>query len=178
MLTVLKKLYDYFRKPIFRIRGYKLLNWEKTKAFLHQYRTNTYIGNTILLPEVRNAANPQQVAFQEKEARAETMYVWNYKHHHKGHLSKYGNLIIQGNVLCTDGSIQSFFKDIWKPDRRMKKQVPAFVALFSQEQDGILYGGYYDFMFFIVAKLCRMKDSFPEKDFSKLLLSYPIFNTA
>src|SRR5690606_25237601 len=141
MRTVLKKLYDYFRKPIFRIRGYKLFNWEDTKVFLQPYLVNTYLEHNFLLPEVRNAANPEQVVFQEKNVTADAMYVWNYKNDHKGYLSKYGSIIIQGNVLCTDASVQSFFHDIWKPDRRIKKQVPAFITLFSQRQDGILFGG-------------------------------------
>lgn len=178
MPAVLKVAYNFLRKPIFRIRGYKLLNWQETFDFLKPYSVQSFLRHALLLPQIMNAGNAEAVIFSEEEIFSEAVYVWEYKSNKsKGKLSKYGSVIIDGNVLCTDESNQSFFKDVWKPDNRIQKQVPAFIALFSHHQDGMLYGGYYDFIFFVAAKICRIQDTFLNEDFSKWIFSYPIFKT-
>lgn len=147
-------------------------------AFLKQYSARDLLGTSLQLPQIANAGHPQTIIFQEREIFTEAGYVWRYQNDNPvGKLSRYGSVIIEGKVLCTDESIQSFFKDIWKPDYRTNYQVPAFAALFSQHQDGILYGGYYDYVFCIAAKICRIKDTFPDEYLSKLFFSYPIFKT-
>ena len=178
MLTVLKNVYYFLREPIFKIRGYTLLDSKQTFALLDLYRIRFSPKNTLVLPPVNNAGHSRKMLFQENEASSEAMYVWKYQSDKaKVVLSKYGSVILDGQVLCTDESVQSFFRDIWKRDTRPTKQVPAMIALFSHYQDGILYGGYYDYIFFVVAKLCRIKDAFPEEDHSKMPISYPIFKT-
>jgi hypothetical protein len=177
--SALKKAYNGLRTPLFRMRGYKLLNQQDTEALLNSYCVNTLPGNAAILPGVMNAGDPQVPIFQTKRVSSEPLFVWKYEHNnYKATLSKYGSVIIRGNVLCTDWSVHSFYKDIWKPDTRTTKHVPALIPLFSQHQDGIFYGGYYDYLFHIVAKLCRIKDTFPDEDYSNLFISYPIFKTA
>lgn len=154
------------------------MNKQETTVFLKPYCTRELLGTSLQLPQIANAGDTQTIIFQEKEIFTEAAYVWRYQNDNRvGKLSRYGSVIIEGKVLCTDEAIQSFFKDIWKPDYRTKYQTQAFIALFSQHQDGILYGGYYDYVFCIAAKICRIKDTFPDEDFSKMFVSYPIFKT-
>jgi len=160
------------------MRGYKLLTWKETSGFLNSFNAKYSPRHALVLSQTNNAGNPEAILFQPREIFAEAVYVWKYEGDKKnGHLSRYGSVIINGNVLCTDSSLQSFFKDIWKPDTRPAKHVAAMIALFSQWQDGILYGGYYDFIFCLAAKLCRIKDAFPNENFSNWHISYPMFGT-
>ena len=175
----IKAVYYPLRPSLLRIRGYTLLRRQETMALMNQYSVRSLPGSPVLLSQIVNVGDPQIVIFQNKEIFTDQVYVWDYQNgYSKGKLSKYGSVIIWGRVLCTDWTIDSFYKDIWKPDTRASKDVPTIVALFSQHQDGIQYGGYFDYVFHIAAKLCRIKDAFPGKDFSNLFISYPIFKTS
>jgi capsular polysaccharide biosynthesis protein len=44
--------------------------------------------------------------------------------------------------------------------------------------DGFKYVGYYDFVFLIAAKLCRIKECVSADDFSKAIISYPLVGTS
>ena len=174
-----KAVYYLLRPTLLRMRGYILLKRRETMAFMSQYSVKSLPGSPVMLSQTANAGDPKTAIFQDKQIFTEPVYVWEYtKSNSKGKLSRYGSVIIGGRVLCTDWTIDSFYKDVWKPDTRASKEVPTFIALFSQHQDGIMYGGYFDYVFHIAAKLCRIKDAFPEEDFSKLFISYPIFKTA
>jgi hypothetical protein len=179
MSTLLKIIYYRVRKPIFKIRGYQLLDLTQTITFMKRHLVRHDTGMLVQLPHVVNAGDLQTTIFEEKQIVTDDVYVWKYHDtKRKGKLSKYGSLVLKGKVLCTDWSTYSFYKDIWKRDTRAKKDVPAFIALFSHYQDGILHGGYFDFVFLIATKLCRIKDTFPEIDFSQMFISYPIFKSA
>ena len=172
----LKAAYYFLRPSLLRMRGYTLLKRQETAAFMNQYSVKSLPGNPVMLSETANARDAEIVIFKNKQILTDHVYVWKYqKSNRKGKLSRYGSVIIEGRVLCTDWNIDSFYKDIWKRDTRVGKDVPTLIALFSQHQDGILYGGYFDYVFHIAAKLCRIKDTFPDEDFSKLFISYPVF---
>ncbi len=40
-----------------------------------------------------------------------------------------------------------------------------------------MWGSYYDFVFLVAAKLCRIKDTLPEPEFQAAWVSYPLFGT-
>ena len=146
---------------------------------MSSYQIRGIPGNLVVLPRIKNCADHRRNIFTVKESSAEQLYVWNYQDsRYKAQLSEYGSVIIRGNVLCTDLNANSFLRTIWKMDRRPVRRVSALIALFSQFQDNFFYGGYYDFVFLVLAKFCRIKDTFPGEDFSEFILSYPLFNTS
>jgi len=175
----LKVVYSILRDAVLKLRGFDLLNVEQTTTFMAPYEVKAIPGESARLPEILNCGDTEISIFPKKESVTDKVYVWEYNNTGKNvQLSKYGAAIVDRKVLCTDWNYSSFYKDIWKKDERVVKTPPAVIALFSQFQDGIFYGGYYDFVFLVATKLCRIKDALPQLDLKNILISYPLFNTA
>src|ERR1700744_1358423 len=173
----LKVVYLHLRDILLKLRGYNLLSLDQTNAFMAPYEIKSIPGASTWLPQIANCGDDQVNIFSKKESITDKVYVWEYQNTGKSvQLSKYGSVIVEQKVLCTDWNYDSFYKDIWKKDDRPIKSLPVAIELFSQFQDGIFYGGYYDFIFLVFAKLCRIKDALPQLDLSNIMISYPLFN--
>jgi len=173
----LKVVYSLLRDVLLKLRGFNLLNADQTIAFIAPYEIKATPGASAWLPQVVNCGDDQKNIFPKKESVTDKVYVWEYQGTGKNaQLSKYGSVIIEQKVLCTDWNYNSFYKDILNKDERAIKPAPTAIALFSQFQDGISYGGYYDFVFLVLTKLCRIKDALPLLDLSDIVISYPLFN--
>jgi hypothetical protein len=174
-----RSAYHAIRGLLIKLRGLRLLNAGQTIAFMKPYEVKAIDGNKASLPQVINAADNKSVVFPQKDVTADRVYVWDYKDEAKpGSLSKYGSAIIRKRVLTTDFNYNSFYISFREGDKRPEKVVPAVINLFSQYQDGIMYGGYYDFVFLVAAKLSRIKDAMQPEEFADMLVSYPLFNAA
>jgi hypothetical protein len=173
----LKTLFKAIENTMLKLRGFNLLGLEPTIAFMRPYEVKDIGCNQAFLPLIPNCGNNTITIFPKKETNTDKVYVWEYKNDKQpARLSKYGLVIINKKVLCTDWNQSSFYKDIWKADKRTRKKDPTLIALFSQFQDGIMYGGYYDFIFLVATKLCRIKDAFPNEDMTDMAIAYPLFN--
>lgn len=173
----LKVIYRSLRDLGLRWRGFHLLTQKQTVDFMAPYQISVSPEDRILLPAVINSSNHKAI-FQAKESATDQIYVWEYiDPHKKAMLSRYGSAIIRRKVLCTDRTHGSFYKDIWKKDQRPVKMVSTLIAPFSHFQEETGYGGYFDFVFFIAVKLCRIKDALPKEDFSDAVIAYPPFNS-
>lgn len=174
----LKKVFLFLGDVILILRGLHVLTEKKTISFMQKYLVQEGIGNKITYLKIENACNPKQIIFQKKVVITDHTYVWEYENGtSKASLSANGSIIIENEVLCMDGNF-SFYGNAWKKDKRPTKTVPSMIVLFSQLQDGIKFGGYYDYVFLIAAKLCRIKDAFPNSNLSEMTISYPLFNTS
>lgn len=174
----LKKVFLFLGDVILILRALHVLTKKKTISFMQKYLVKEGNGNKITLPKIENSCNPEQIIFQKKAVITDHTYVWEYKNGtRKASLSANGSIIIENKVLCMDGNF-SFYGNAWKKDRRPTKTVSSMIVLFSQLQDGIMFGGYYDYVFLIAAKLCRIKDAFPNTNLSEMTISYPLFNTS
>jgi capsular polysaccharide biosynthesis protein len=175
----LKVVYSILRDAVLKLRGFDLLNVEQTTTFMAPYEVKAIPGQSAWLPQIVNCVDENVNIFPKKESITDKVYVWEYQGTGKNvQLSKYGAAIVDRKVLCTDWNYSSFYKDIWKKDERVVKTPPAVIALFSQFQDGIFYGGYYDFVFLVATKICRIKDALPSLDLKDIMISYPLFNAA
>jgi len=175
----LKVVYSKLRDVLLKLRGFNLLNVDQTIAFMAPYEIKAISGASTWLPQVVNCGDNEINIFPKKECITDKVYVWEYQGTGKNaQISRYGSVIVEQKVLCTDWNYSSFYKDVWQKDERAVKSSPAAIALFSQFQDGIFYGGYYDFVFLVVSKLCRIKDALPLLDLSDMVISYPLFNAA
>ena len=174
----LKSVFLFLGDIVLTLRGLRVLNKKNTVSFMEKYMVKEDSDNKVVLPKISNCCNTEQVIFQENIVKADQIYVWAYKKNgRKASLSQNGSVIIENKVLCIDGN-SSFYAVAWKKDRRPIKTVPSMVVLFSQLQDGIMFGGYYDYVFWIAAKLCRIKDAFPGSNLSEMTISYPLFHTS
>jgi hypothetical protein len=173
----IKVIYLRLRDMVLKLRGFNLLSLDQTNALMAPYEVKSLPGANTWLPQISNCGDSQTDIFPKKESITDKVYVWEYQNTGKNaQLSKYGSVIVEQKVLCTDWNYESFYKDVWKKDDRPEKNVDVAIGLFSQFQDGIFYGGYYDFIFLVFAKLCRIKDALPQLDLSNILISYPLFN--
>lgn len=173
----IKTIYRSVRYLVLKLRGFRLLNPEQTNAFMAPYQVKAIDGNKTSLPRIINSADNQSTAFPQKDVVADRVFVWYYEDDRKtGRLSKYGSVIIKKHVLTTDYNYNSFYIGFKEGDKRPEKTAPAVMALFSQFQDGVMYGGYYDYVFLVAAKLSRIKDALPAHEFNKMAISYPLFN--
>jgi capsular polysaccharide biosynthesis protein len=171
-----KTLYHSLRSLIFRILGIQLLGTEATIAFMQPYQVKAVSSNSIALPDIINGADGKTIAFKQKEAVTNEVFVWDYQDNGKNAaISKFGSVVVKKHVLSTDYNYSSFYRDIWKKDKRTLKKLPAAMALFSQFQDGVMYGGYYDFVFLVACKLSRIKDVLSPDDFAGMPVIYPLF---
>ncbi|TFF37085.1 glycosyltransferase family 61 protein [Mucilaginibacter psychrotolerans] len=172
----IKKTLMRLRDLALRFYGLRVLNERKTINFLQPYLVAEGMGNTLLLPQTANSGEGAQVIFAEKEITTQHTYVWEYQQPGKtAWVTRNGSPIVEKRVICIDGNF-SFYRDIWKPDTRPTQNLPAVIVLFSQLQDGIMFGGYYDFVFLVAAKLCRIQDAIA--DTAGIAIAYPLFNTA
>lgn len=173
----LKRTYHSLRDLILKWRGFQLLTQKQTVDFMAPYQISVTPENRTLLPHIANCFNNKTI-FYAKESATDQLYVWEYNDQNKkAALSRYGSVIIRRKVLCTDRTHGSFYRNIWKKDRRLHISATTLIAPFSHFQEGTGYGGYFDFVFFIVVKLCRIKDALPEQDLSKAIIAYPPFNS-
>lgn len=173
----LKIIYDAIQISILKLRGFYLLNKAETLSFMSPYLVRYISGNSISLPQILNGEDENHVIFPQKTSDTDEVYIWEYQHPKKNvFFSRYGSLIIKHKVLCTDWNHNSFLRDIWKKDSRPVLKTPSVIALFSQYQDGVWYGGYYDFVFLVATKISRIIDAFPNGNISKMKISYRLFN--
>jgi len=166
---------------VFKWLGYNLLNINETIAFLSPYQIMIKAENHVLLPYIANCANCENKdipVFEEREGVTDAVYVWSYEQQdQKVKQLPLGTILIDHNAYCTDFNHSGFYKSILTRYKRPPRFVKTLIAPWSQHLDGIAFGGYYDFVLLIAAKLCRIKDAMPTDDFLDATVSYPLFNT-
>lgn len=182
---LLSGAYDRGRKVIVRIAvsgakwlGYKLLSKEQTKVYLTPRLIATHPGNSFPLPPVRDAANVAKTIFPPTEAVTEPSYVWRYERSgERAVLLRSGALMIGHTVLNTDYWSHDLFKGMLTRKKRSRRKTQTLIAPFSHYFDGNVFVGYYDYVFLVAAKLCRIKVALPDGNFSEAVVSYPLVNT-
>jgi hypothetical protein len=174
----IKRLYHSLRSFVLKVLGFRLLDPGATTMYMSPYQIKSVNSNKMELPEVINCFDGHTVTFPKKDAVTDEVFVWDYKdEHNNAAISKFGSVIIKKHVLSTDWTYDSFYRDVWKPDHRQVKKTPAAIALFSQFQDGVMYGGYYDFVFLCAAKLSRIKDALSPEEFAAMTITYSLFDS-
>lgn len=171
-----KKAFKKVFITLMKCLGVKLLNAEQTISFLRPYLIFTRPKSNIFLPAIKNAANNLQLVFTPREAVSHKARVWKYTRSGKNEIQlKYGGIIIQSKILCTDFEPSGFFQSLSSNKKRQPKSAKTLIAPLSQDVDGLVIRGYYDFVMLILAKLCRIKDSVSAEEFAEAVISYPLF---
>ena len=92
-------------------------------------------------------------------------------------LLPYGSLLANGRVLCVDFDSFHLRQNFLSHHKRDPIARPVIIAPWSHYLDGIAFGGYYDFVILVAAKLCRIKEALPEAIFREAAVVYPLFST-
>ncbi len=162
-----------------RLAGIRLLTKAQTVDFLASCKRSQHPENRLLLPEITDAVVPARRLFRAKEAVSLPTYSWLYRSTDpQSQLLRYGNLVTNRVVLCTDYWNHHEISGIFSLTRRPTRTVDTLVAPFGHYWDMLAFGGYYDFIFLIAAKLCRLQNALPDVDFSQASIAYPLFNTS
>nr|ARK09633.1 hypothetical protein A6C57_04395 [Fibrella sp. ES10-3-2-2] len=132
------------------------------------------VKQSISLAGVTDIIDPQKVLFQPKVIDTEPDFVWNYTNtNSRAELLRSGNLNIGNKFLDTDFGNRALLTDLFNPDRRLTERYPVVIALWSH-----YWGGYYDFLLFVAAKLARIKTVMAPAQFAEAAVSYPLFHTS
>ena len=159
--------------------GFESLNREQTADFLSDYLIATHPGSQVVLPAVDNLDDRTRPLFTETVATTEPGHVWRYQFGHQpATLLRSGALAIDGKVMCTDWlGNRRLLGDMINRRERTTQEVDTLIAPWSHYVDGIRFGGYYDYVVLIAAKLCRIKAALPEAVFRQAAVAYPLFGT-
>ncbi len=159
--------------------GLDLLSKSQTNAYLADYLVATNRGNSLTLPGVANLAAPNQQIFPQTEVSTEPTRVWRYERGQKqATLLPCGVLLTDRKVLNTDYWSHDMFKGSMNRKKRVTQHTQTLIAPFSHYFDGDVFVGYYDFMFLVAAKLCRIKATLSTDELANSLVAYPLVNTS
>lgn len=158
--------------------GFYLLTKKQTEDYLNPYLIEVSQEAHVFLPGVQNYADPTSLIFSPTKAVTHRSFVWDYRSNIKT-ISQlpYGGILTDAKILCTDFENYHIVKNFLTAQKRIVSEYEIIIAPWSHYLDGIAFGGYYDFVILVVAKLCRIKESVSEGVFARAVLSYPLFKT-
>jgi hypothetical protein len=162
----------------YRLRGVTFLDSHQTESFLQKHRIGWHSADSFALPETVDLDQPTKRYFPEEKAVNQPVSVWLYPSNGEAKQYPYGSLQIGRRLLCTDMNTDDFYHNFRPPLKRTTWFTPTLIAPWSHYLDGAMWGGYYDFVFLVAAKLCRIKEALPDPDFKAAFVSYPLFDTA
>lgn len=166
----LKKQSAFLAKPF----GIDLLSKAQTEAYLSPFQLTSSPAVRLKLPTVMNAADSAKLVFDQTEVTTGHTHVWRLDNSRQdATLLRSGGLKIGNKVLNTDFGTNALFKDLLNVKKRPAHTATTLIAPWSH-----YWGRYYDYLFFVAAKLCRIKDTLPESVFAEATVAYPLLDTA
>ncbi|MVM37688.1 DUF563 domain-containing protein [Spirosoma sp. HMF3257] len=155
------------------------LTKEQTEDYLKPYVQKVSSEVRILLPSVQNASDSPKLVFTQTEAVTNQSYVWDYKPiPEKTRQLPFGGILTDTYVLCSDFERYHLLQNFLKRGKRIQVKHEILIAPWAHLLDGISFGGYYDFVILVAAKLCRIREALPEAVWAQAVLAYPLFQTA
>ena len=155
------------------------LDSRQTESLLDSHRISRHLADTFNLPEMVDLGQPTKRYFPAETSETQTVSVW-ISEASAGAAKQYpyGSIQIGNKLLCLDVNTGDFHRNLFLPIKRTTRFAPTLIAPWSHYLDGSMWGGYYDFVFLVAAKLCRIKEALPEAEFQAAFVSYPLFGTA
>ena len=161
-----------FTPLIARLLKVQILNKDQTLSFLKYAEINKYPPISVELEPVENFGNINNSFWKKDIVRCSYSAVYCISGEELKVLP-YGGIQKGSKVLDLDfGSLQ-FMISGFKMIKRKKKNVKNCIILWSHN-----WGGYYDYLFFIYAKLLRIKEIMGEEEFKQSIVLYPLFETS
>ena len=172
------KVLEKATRWMYRRLGYQLLEKAQTEAFLKPFQLKVHSAHSLSLPSVVDLIMPQKVYFKATETRSEPAFVWSLEASVVAvEQLPYGGLRTETHLLSTDINIDDLYRNVLHWGKRDVRQVQTLLAPWSHYLDGIVWGGYYDFVMLVMGKLCRMKDEMHPGEFASSFVAYPLFDT-
>jgi hypothetical protein len=168
LLSIVKKNLKNQSSLMAKLLGINLLNFDSTRDFFSRYLIKHEEEKLYTLPVVYD-----KVIFPKKEIVTPETYVWKYDNRDaSGSLLKNGSISINKSVIDTDFGNIIVLKDSLKISKRNKQNTKLLIAPWSH-----YWSGYYDYIFFVIAKLVRMKQVVSDSYWKDAVVSYPIMHS-
>lgn len=178
MISRVKNIYIWLLHRLAVASGWILLTRKQTEDILTNHAISAQPEGHLPLPEIRDAGNPDRIVFPAKVAITPPAWVWHLSVPKQiGTVLPCGAVKAGDTVLCTDYWNHQAFVDRLQPRSRPVVYVETVIAPFGHHQDPLTFGGYYDFIYLIATKLCRIEASLPN-GFTGMAIAYPLFGTS
>lgn len=178
LLASVKALPRALLKVVLKACNVEPLTKPETEAFLESYQTARSPVKQVFIPGVQNQGELTKLIFSPVRAVTHQSFVWSYERGTKKAVQlPYGGILAEGNVLCLDFESYHLVKNWRGFGKRTVLSYETLIAPFSHYLDIVVFGGYYDFVILVAAKLSRMKAALPEHIFAEAALAYPLFKT-
>lgn len=159
--------------------GFQFLDKPKTAYQLEPYQRLTYPANSFSLAEVADLSNPAKVYFPAIQSETEPVSVWLLGQFNATlRQLPYGVIRSRKYIFCLDINTDDFFRNVLHRQKRQPVSTKTLIAPWSHYLDGVVWGGYFDFVMLVAGKLCRIKEAIPETTFNEAIVAYPLFDTA
>ncbi|GAB3756391.1 glycosyltransferase family 61 protein [Spirosoma pomorum] len=154
--------------------GLDMLSRTQTEAYLRPSLIARSQSSAIQLPATRDYGADNRLIFDETAVTSAATHVWACQNaNQRMHQLRNGSVRSGAKVLDTDFGTSTLFSDLFATKKRTVRETQLLIAPWSH-----YWGGYYDYLLFVVAKLCRIKNALPEADFAKAVVAYPLLNTS
>jgi hypothetical protein len=153
--------------------GSKILNKQDTLKKLAGYQIFSDPGEEITLPPAGDTGFRVADSYAKSQVVA-TSAIGVYRVSDKIKIYPYGGVKLGGDVLDMDFGSALFVKTLFKKDKRPIIKCDTCIVLWSHEWGN----GYFDYTYFIYAKLLRIKNAMTAAEFEKAKIVYPLINTA
>jgi hypothetical protein len=172
-LTIIKRNLKNQSRFVAKCLGIKLLNWDETKSILKEYSIKHGKIEEYVLPEVYDIINSSKLIFPKTKVTTPETYAWKYdtKKSNAIILSN-GSVMIGKSVLDTDFGNLIVLKDKLKTDNRSVISAKLLIAPWSH-----YWSGYYDYVYFVITKLVRLKTVISDSEWNSAIIAYPIVHS-
>jgi hypothetical protein len=158
-----------------KIFGANLLDKQATLKKLKSYQIFIKNGEEIIIPPAGVTSTEAPENFNNNHpVTTSTVAVYHINGTNQVKIFPYGGVKLNRDVLDMDFGSALFIKTLLKADKRIPLKCNVCIVLWSHEWGN----GYYDFTYFIFAKLLRIKTVMSEVDFKQAKIVYPLVNTA
>lgn len=179
MANPVKRLLGKLTRLLLKTLHLDLLTKEKTVLYLNNFQIDNNSQTRIALPDVPNQSDDDRLVFNRTDAITHSAYVWNFDDTSTQTTQlPYGGIRTDGKLLCTDFPTFHLVRNFVGSKKRTIVTNDTVLAPWSHFSDGLIFGGYYDFVILVAAKLCRMKEALLPEVFAEAVVSYPLFQTA
>ncbi|MGF7077890.1 glycosyltransferase family 61 protein [Mucilaginibacter sp. UYCu711] len=153
--------------------GAKILSKPATLKKLAAYQIFSDPGEELTLPPSGDTGLPVDDSYAKSQSVA-TSAVAVYRVSDNLTIYPYGGVKLGRDVLDLDFGSALFVKTLLKSDKRPVVKCDTCIVLWSHEWGD----GYFDYTYFIYAKLLRIKSAMPDAEFKKAKIIYPLVHTA
>lgn len=175
LLALAKSLLKRQAPRVSKLFGLTLLTKSQTKVSLALWATELGqdLGEELTLPRLTSGVTMQdKQLFGEETLRTAAGSVWRLENTDRTMTQlPSGSLLRQQQVLDLDFGNSAVLSDLFKRAPRQQRATKVLIAPWTH-----YWTGYFDYIFFIALKICRIKSQLSAAEFAEAVVCYPLFH--